>query len=348
MYFNLREALNNVPAGNIVIAEDVTAAGQKRFIVSPVSKLVTLYQTLKCRHWYECLVENKASRIFLDVESERRVDIEGIVDFFRQMAQLQFKVQPIFEIIDSCSEHKSSWHVICTNIYLTNVYHVGAFVRKTVMAMTMGNHPDVEAIDTAVYTKNRMFRITGSTKFGSERVLTHHRPWYELLVQSPGSSAVWKCLELDKSEPQSTSAAPSSLFQYDYDVQKWIRLTAQVSNYSTRTTYCSLLNPIIKWLNANKQANISRHKISMNNYGQYLLPCSSTKCSIANRCHKGNNIWFVIYLHTQTVYQKCFDSDCAGKSQIIPVPSYVWNDWNNTWQPTVEKIEKDMKLGSHE
>ena len=340
MYHSLRGALCNVPPDGVVIAEDVTAAGQKRFMVGTISKFVAIYDKLQARHWYECLVEGKASRIFLDIESETFVDIAEIVRFFTEACRRQFNIaQPTFEIVDSCSEHKFSWHVICTDIYLKNVYHVGAFVRKTVLAM-QGQH-GAEAVDTAVYTKNRMFRIKGSTKFGSNRVLKHAKQWHELLVQSPDTSAWLECLELDKSEPQSTSLSPSNLFRYDHDMQKWIRLTVRLSNYSTRSTYCSLLNPILAWLDKHKRANISRHKLSMNSYGQYTLPCLSTDCGIAKRCHKGNNIWFGIDIARQTVQQRCFDSDCAGKSLFIPVPTHLWNDWNN-------ECQKKIRLGSHE
>lgn len=328
MYSTLHEALHAVSTSSVVIAEDVSKVGQKRFLVGSVAELRAKYEVLQQRHWYECLVENKASRIFLDVESISPVDIEQIVHFFIRAVQLQFKIEaPVFEIIDSCSDNKFSWHVICTNISLKNVYHVGAFVRKTVLAMQ--GQQGVEAIDTAVYTKNRMFRITGSTKCGSERVLQHALPWYELLVQSPLPTTVLECLEIDSSEPRSTSAPPSSLFQYDTDVDKWVRLDRRQQESSKNVGSCMLLSPILNWLDKHKNAHISRHKLQMTSYGHYTLPCDSTDCGIAQRLHKSNNIWFTIDLSNQVVKQRCYDVDCARQAPLqISVPSELWEMWN--------------------
>lgn len=333
MYTNLRDALKQA-TNQIVIAEDVTSVGQKRFLVGDLPDLHSQYSRLQQRHWYECLVENKASRIFLDVESISPVNIEDIVNFFTKTVQLQFKTVPIFEIIDSSGPNKFSWHVLCTNIYLKNVYHVGAFVRKTVLAM-QGKH-GVEAVDTAVYTKNRMFRIKGSTKFGSDRVLTHSKPWYELLVQSPGPVNVLDCLEIDKSEPHSTSAHPSLLFQLDVEIGKWVRLDSRPTSNSSKTeTYCKLLSPILNWLDKNKNAHIKRHQLSMTSFGHYQLPCDSTECGIAQRCHKSNNIRFEVHINNQKVFQKCYDADCTGKKLEILVPTELWDGWNLEWQKIV-------------
>ena len=334
--YSLQDALRCRTEQDIVIAEDITSAGQKKFLVGTVERLHEKYSTMQQRHWYECLIENTASRIFIDVESVTSdPNIQQIVEFFKQAVQLQFPTLgtiPIFEIMDSCSSNKFSWHVICTNVYLKNVYHVGAFVRKTVLAM-QGAH-GTDAIDTAVYTKNRMFRINGSTKFGSERVLTHTSAWYSLLVQSPCSDNVFECLEIDQSEPQSTSAAPSTLFHFDTDQQKWIRAGHQRScaHHTKVETSCTLLRPIVEWLDRHKHANISRHKLSMTNRGQYMLPCASTDCGIAKRCHKGNNIWFIVDIQKQTVSQRCFDSDCASHSLPIAIDHSVWDNWNHAWQ----------------
>lgn len=348
MYRTLREALRSVQPNQLVVAEDVSATGQKRFRVGTVSGLGQVYDGLTNRHWYECVEENKPSRLFLDVESKGTVDIRRIVVFFQEAVQLKFGRPGCFEVIDSSSSEKSSWHVVCTNVYLKNIYHVGAFVRRAVLWMTHSGDTtlisNVAAIDTAVYTKNRMFRVKGSTKYGSSRVLKHRRPWSELLVQSPppcttvGECVVGECLEIDGSEPVSTSAAPSALFQYDEGRQQWF--SAGPNNYSQQTTKvstsCPLLCPILDWLDQNKNARILRHKLSMTDTGYYIVPARSTICEIAGRTHKGCAIWFKINTTNQTVRQRCLDSECGYKSRFVSVPPRVWDLWNTAWQQTAK------------
>jgi hypothetical protein len=338
MYRSLREALHAVQPTQIVVAEDVSASGQKCFRVGSVDVLESMYTSLSNPHWYECLVENKPSRLFLDVESTGVVDIGRIVAWFANAVQTHCGRLGQFEIIDSSSSQKSSWHVVCTNVYLQNVYHVGAFVRRTVLSMVHSGDESLTAnapaIDTAVYTKNRMFRVNGSTKYGSSRVLKHPLPWSALLVQSPQPiEVVITCLEIDGSEPGSTSADPTSLFQYDEVGDQWLRTSGgpMVSTPSKVSTSCSLLWPILDWLDQNLQARISRHKLSMTENGYFVVPACSTKCAIAGRCHRSNKIWFSINTTRQTVRQKCLDSDCGGQCRPVYVPSSLWDRWNKTW-----------------
>ena len=338
MFRSLREALHAVRTTGIVMAEDVSASGQKCFRVGSVKVLDSAYAAIPTPHWYECLVENKPSRLFLDIESTGVVDIDCIVAWFKRAVHTHCDREGQFEIIDSSSSEKSSWHVVCTNVYMSNVYHVGAFVRRTVLSMIhSGNDTlasNAPAIDTAVYTKNRMFRVKGSTKYGSSRVLTHPLPWTALLVQSPPpSEALVQCLEIDGSEPGSTSADPTSLFQYDDAGDQWIRTSGGlvVSTASKVSTSCPLLRPILDWLDQHLQARISRHKLSMTEHGFFVVPACSTKCAIAGRCHRSNKIWFSINTTRQTVRQKCLDSDCGGQSRPVPVPHSLWNLWNKTW-----------------
>lgn len=341
MHRSLRDALQAVHTDQMVVAEDVSTSGQKCFRVGTVDSLHRTYLGLTNRHWYECLVENKPSRLFLDIESTGVVDIGCIVAWFKRAVQTHCGREGQFEIIDSSSSDKSSWHVLCTNVYLQNVYHVGAFVRRTVLSMIhSGNDTlasNAHAVDTAVYTKNRMFRVKGSTKYGSSRVLKHRLPWTALLVQSPPpSEALVQCPEIDGSKPASTSSAPSALFQYDESSRQWTRLGtgAMVPTTSKVSTACPLLRPVLDWLDQNKNARILRHKLSMTQSGHYIVPARSTTCAIAGRAHKGNAIWFKINTTNQTVRQRCLDSECGTRSAFVPVPSMVWGSWNVEWQRT--------------
>jgi len=321
MFRKLSAALQIVQEADVVMAEDVSETGQKIFRVATLQQMVATYASLKTRHWYECLLENRPSRIFLDIESYEEVNLQQILDALTTVIQHTYAINPEIRILDSSSEKKNSWHLVCTNVYLKNVYHVGAFVRR--LALGTGN----TAIDTAVYTKNRMFRICGSSKFGSERVLKNDRPWYELLVQTV-NVPTFECLELDGSEPVSCCISPDQLFTFDG--VGWQKKTT--SRLESSSTQCSLLDPVLNYLDSLCGGNLYRHKTSMTLEGTLVVPSKSKQCSIAGRCHKGNNIWFKIDCVNQKVFQHCYDEDCRGKSHLLETPERIWSLWNEQWQ----------------
>ena len=327
MFKRLADALAHLkecPSNNIVIAEDVAVGGQKQFYVNSPQLLAQKYTQLQSPHWYECLLEGVPSRIFLDIESEDAVDLPSILESLTAAVDQKFNLLANIEVLDSCSDKKQSWHVVVTNVYLKNVYHVGAFVRRLVL------FTNEDAIDTSVYTKNRMFRVKGSSKYGSDRILRHPSEWRTTLVQWPPAMRHHECLEIDGSEPVSQSRGPSALFDYVDSV--W------VSRHGSRTGLPSLkygvppfLGPLLQKIDALCNGNLYHHKITMTSSGKLFCSTKSKKCAIAGRQHKGNNIWFEIDLVGQRVYQRCYDGECQGKRHEILGNDTLWIGWNNCW-----------------
>lgn len=338
----LHSALANVNSEQIVIAEDVSASGQKIFLRGSVSELDLQYADTANKHWYECLIDDKPSRIFLDVESLEHVDIDTIVDACKVAIGHKFGVQADMKILDSCSDKKYSWHVLCCNLYLKNVYHVGAFVRRLILSLT--GHPYRHAIDAAVYTKNRMFRVAGSSKFGSSRILKHTGKWYDLLVQSPTNSTqnTVECLEIDGSTPHSTSMHPDKMFVFENE--GWRRLRYVNRRQSNAPGTCNMLHPILDWLDRNRTAQTCRHNTSFTSSGHFFVSTRSKKCAIAKRTHKGNNIWFDIDTNRQIVFQRCYDQDCSGHCVPVQVPSEQWSLWNTTWHQLIHAPRNENTL----
>lgn len=341
MFKTLHSALYNLRPFEIVIAQDISQSGQKCFLRGRLDKLESVYDKLEHKHWYECLVETRPSRIFLDVESTSEVDINAIVEQCREAIRLKFNLEADMRVLDSCSSTKYSWHVLCTNLYLKNVFHVGAFVRRLILSMK--NHPDRHAIDSAVYTKNRMFRVKGSSKFGSQRILTHPTDkWSDLLVQT-GDALFLECEEIDGSSPSSTSMHPDKMFHFSGN--KWIR-----SGYQSRAlhanvcTTCPMLNPVLDWLDRHVSAQTCRHNLSFTHNGHYFVSARSKKCIIAKREHKGNNIWFDIDVNRQIVYQRCYDEDCRSRALPVAVPTEQWSSWNRTWHEPIHTPRNENTL----
>lgn len=340
MFFSLKDALAASRTDTIIIAEDISMAQQKRFYTKPIDQLDIMYQNLSKRHWYECLVESKPSRIFLDIESTNPIDIDAIVQFLSNACFLKFKKTPNIEILNSCSaptanKVKYSWHVICTNIILENIYHVGAFVRRMVLAADQRlPQNEIKAIDTAIYTKNRMFRVALSSKFNQNRILRSDKPWYELLVQVPCQHP-FKCCEIDGEEPMSTSVAPQTLFCHG--PQGWTRTKQSIKWVPAQNQYIPQISPILDWIDRTYNASTCRHNTKITPSGHYFVSTRSKACLIAKRTHRGNNIWYDIDLTRQLVLQRCYDEECCQRGEVIPVPANLWSKWLELWTKNVHQ-----------
>ena len=342
-YHTLHKALQRLDPDRMVIAEDIAKNGQKGFYCESLDTLTGYYEKLSQKHWYECLVENRPTRIFLDVEAEfvePSINMDAIMAFLTACIHEMFSVEAAIHILNSSSDQKQSWHVIVTNVYLENVYHVGAFIRRCVLFMQFSfqageapfNPSDLDAIDTAVYTKNRMFRVPYSSKFGSERILKCNQPWHTLLVQASTTGTVYSCSEIDESVPVSTSAAPFSLFE-NIDGQ-WVRRRHRTRT-STSATDNPLLVPVLNYLDQHLDAKCQRHKQRCTATGHYSVASRSKCCGIAQREHRGNNIWFAIDLNRQEVRQRCYDEECQHKSVVVDMPKGQWSLWNEAWAEVI-------------
>ena len=340
-YFTLQSALKHLCKNTVIIAQDNTANGQKVFFCEQIRTLIRKYATLEKKHWYECLVEHRPSRIFLDVESTSSVNVNAIVTFVQLSVRQMFGVDALVEVLDSSSVKKFSWHIIVMNGALRNVYHVGAFVRRMVLAMmhvmetnraSFGSG-EVSAIDTAVYTKNRMFRVAGSSKYGSERILKNPKTWDTLLVQSGQFHNVYECKEIDGSEPMSTSLSPEKLFVL-VGPQEWSRISMAKRTSQARTT-CTLVSPVLDWLDRHLDAQCQRQSMTCSENGAFRVSTRSKKCCIAKRTHRGNNIWFELHLNSMQVFQRCYDEDCRRQSVKVDVPHAQWSRWQNAWSQVI-------------
>jgi len=340
MFLTLQKAIENRSDSDYIIAEDISTCGKKRFYTGTIQQLRSRQQLEKNQntHWYECLMEHRPSRLFLDIDSTVSLDIKRIVDVLQQAILAKFKINGVIEILDSSGPNKFSWHIIVTNVILKNVYHVGAFVRRLVLfAGPLVDAVDTAPVDTAVYTRNRMFRMAGSCKMGSTRVLRSEKQWWELLIQVPCEHPL-ECLEIDESEPVSTSQKPRNLFRLN-ERNTWTRLSPQYSTLGSLTEQNPLLAPVLDWLDKHEQAQIIRRKVKLLETGFYVVPANSRKCYIANRTHKGNAIWYMIDLSTKRIYQRCLDDDCGKGRHLMKIDPSVWNKWSNAWMSIEPPVE---------
>lgn len=315
-------------------------------------------------HWYEILLENKPTKIFLDIETSN-----GVYEKVRQGVELMLKMikewlsfkgitlQPnAFHILDSSNDKKISFHIVSMP-YLKNLYHVGALVRRltcfvfsqryeeshknTYNFETLFDNDDNYIVDQQIYTRNRQFRLAGMRKLGSDRVLKGLRPESSFLQCSHVEKEI-ECLEIDNSIPLSTSMKAQNMFALVDN--EWVRITQ--SYYSSKKMK-SNLPPALSGLRIHLNNWLGSDRVTNSTYnirnGTWRLATSSKKCGIANRTHKSNHIWIVVNPWLRECYQECFDENCRDKRCNIVISKHFWSKWDeytrkSFWMPDRDSI----------
>lgn len=322
----LQEALSS--SFPCVFSEDVlNRYGKvvKRFYSGSYEKVFGWYDSLGSKHCYEVLLENRATRLFFDLELECD-SLEAELSFLLETC-LTVEPNQQFIVLTSCSEKKQSYHVI-SSLWLKNVYHVGAWVRRLQLGLSYSSNPLaprlLKALDVGVYTKNRMFRIQGSSKMGSERVLVSTSCTYkESLCQYPPPNPcdVQTCLEMDNSEPMSTRFNAWDMF--DCVDGKWVAKHRQTRLTCLHMNSSTLLQPLVDWLYIQDIA-ITRVIFRPESLS-YIFNSRCHNCRIAKRQHQSNHIYFVVFPWKKSIIQRCFDEECENDYIKLEVPSEVWD-----------------------
>lgn len=278
-------------------------------------------------HWYEVIDEHRPARIFVDIETKygQYERVRAGVDLF--ISLLNNVLGSTFEwmVADASDASKISFHVIGGPL-LTNLYHVGAVIRR----LSLYAHSDKATcadlfddigefiIDEAIYTRGRQFRVFGASKLGSTRVLRSPHAWWQALVNVPGECR--DQLEIDGSTPVSTSMPAEKLFIQT--VSGWKRREMNSIEEMSIYGFPSCLNAVMRSLRQ-LDTNISMCDIVFNkHYRSWRVPSSSTCCRIAGRSHKSNHVWYTVDIMSQMVHQRCMDEDCAGQSVNMPVEGW--------------------------
>ncbi|XP_076241620.1 DNA-directed primase/polymerase protein [Calliopsis andreniformis] len=181
-------------------------------------------------------------------------------------------------------------------------------------------------VDTGVYTKNRHFRIFKSTKWGKQSNLTVS----EDCKYIPSNLQIDKelCIFLDSLVSYFITKKDLILLDYckaDTLQAKCFKKETQQYSYETDST-SNLQYPMLdKYI----QKLIAPGKIRLCKYFESakILVYETTGyryCENIGRCHKSNNVFWIVDLRAKTVYQKCHDEDCFGfKSTPKQLPDEI-------------------------
>ena len=328
-----------------VIAQDVLLSSGKvvkKFFKGDLSQLRVLKECIdrgdtalpawnRSFHWYEVIDEHKPARIFVDIETKygQYERVRAGVDLF--ISLLNNVLGSTFEwmVADASDASKISFHVIGGPL-LTNLYHVGAVIRR----LSLYAHRDKVTcadlfddigefiIDEAIYTRGRQFRVFGASKLGSTRVLRSPHAWWQALVNVPGECQ--DQLEIDGSTPVSTSMPAEKRF-YQMEDGTW-RAREMIMSHVQGTSICgypACLRDVIRNLRQ-YDPEIQMDEIVFNSaYKSWRVGSRSTRCAIAGRVHKSNHVWYTVDIMNKAVYQRCMDEQCGG--QCVPIQISGWD-----------------------
>ncbi|XP_054811765.1 uncharacterized protein LOC129312981 isoform X1 [Prosopis cineraria] len=353
-------------------------SGQRRFLVSTYTEFWRRYKNMdsKLRHHYEVIQEGLPCHIYFDLEFNKRVNpgkngddmvdllILVVLEALNEKYFISGDPEWIVEL-DSSTDEKFSRHLIIRipkSAFKDNS-HAGAFVFEMCSRVQNAREKDGRFeklfvkkdsssdecssqlfVDTAVYSRNRCFRLPLSSKAGKSSILV--------------PSGRYKCKNLGEED----MFMASLICNIDADCKKYLLWKTESNcvktlQYDTEVNYnhenCHKY-PLEFTLNSRESdaptayfvgkspfpfldkfvesiasvGNISgkiRAWYWFSEFGLIVYSMSRNRyCERIGREHKSNHVMYAIDLRRAAYYQKCHDPDCRGyRSPLRPLPAEV-------------------------
>jgi hypothetical protein len=385
------------------------ANGKRKYLVGHFGRIMDMYWRKSYpKHFYEVIREQTPCRLYFDLEYSRiyntDIDSDALMNDFR--AALTEELKSVLDVdlspeaivdLDSSNETKFSKHWI---VHLPGLFEdapaVGRFVKHLVGRLaeevateqlqghrpTLAKHLFVKTkdpsktscfIDLGVYTRNRLFRILGSSKFGKTSALemadSNSFP-IELPPQKPPTK--YSSLEDFVAANDWTQHArvlaetlvvplfipkDAHIFKLPEDTvnptrQKTSFPTVRHPSVPIRTTSTPLptLDKYVSEILAARGGVQGAIRAWSMEYGAHNNPISITYqlvrnrfCELIGRSHKSNNIYWTIDFQTWSCVQGCHDPECFGRgipkeiaASVLPMVQGQFQQWQE------EEFEKAL------
>ncbi|KAL2550531.1 DNA-directed primase/polymerase protein [Forsythia ovata] len=355
--------------------------GQRRFLVSTYKEFWRRYKDMnpKFRHHYEVIQEGLPCHLYFDLEFNMRenpdkngdemVDLLLTVVFDALLEKYSIGGNKDWVVeLDSSTKEKFSRHLIIRlpKTAFKDNSHAGAFVTeicsraylyketdgrfKNLFVSKDSSSADNQCqlfVDTAVYSRNRCFRLPLSSKAGKSSILL--------------PSGRFKCKDMSEGEVFMESLICNMdadcekllICKMDLDCVKALHFDTEVTSSSCKhscfppefhldactsdasKTYLmgkspfSALDVFVETVAS--IGNVSgkiRSWYWFSEYGLMVYNMSRNRyCERIGRQHKSNHVIYVVDLRRAVYYQKCHDPDCRGyRSPLRPIPDGVLPD----------------------
>ncbi|KAL8544106.1 hypothetical protein ACS0TY_004592 [Phlomoides rotata] len=352
--------------------------GQRRFLISTYKEFWRRYKemTSKFRHHYEVIQEGLPCHLYFDLEFNKRenadkngdemVDllINVIFDALLEKYSIQGTEDFIVEL-DSSTEDKFSRHLIIRlpKTAFKDNSHAGAFVAEIcsriqsyrerdkkydkLLVSKGSNSADTDChlfVDTAVYSRNRCFRLPFSSKAGKNSFLL---PSGRFICKGMGEEDVFMASLICNMDADCDKLL---ICKMDIDCVKALHFETEITNdvqkhnggpirfdldacmSDASRTYLMGKSPfpaLDTFVEALATTGNVPGKIRswywFSEYGLMVYSMSRNRyCERIGREHKSNHVIYVVDLRKGGYYQKCHDPDCRGyRSPLRPVPDEV-------------------------
>lgn len=348
--------------GLAIWAFEIDKSGRRRFVAASYHAFWRMYGRMLRKnvgaHFYEVIRNQRATKLYLDLEFQRAQNkgLDGEV-MTHCVIEECFKVSNTARddavvILDSTTENKFSRHVIFQNICFHDNVQMGDFMLRVVQCVCEKDETSMLVfkedgsrlpfVDLGVYTRNRCFRLVGSSKYGktsrlmpensgADRVSISRSDFYHSLA-----CTVRKGVKLhgNRMAALAKRQAPAVKRMRSTDGTAAVtRERSQIGSYQNLDDYIySLIIPSGGGI-YNSSVMTESENVSYTIKGGYKY------CANIGRHHKSNNVILIADLRARTMYQKCFDPDCRG------FRSLPWQLPDEIFASVSARVDDDMLNG---
>ena len=175
-----------------VFSFEIDETGRRRFVVSKISEFWTFYQNHKRKHFYEVIPHYSKSKLYFDLEFPKAENgnkdgeimtknlIRRVSEYLKEEYNHDSTDQDVM-VLDSSNPSKYSCHLIFQKVCFDENKKIRAFLLDFESKLSESDKSEFQVInkgketsfvDKMVYSRNRNFRLIGSTKYGKETPLT--------------------------------------------------------------------------------------------------------------------------------------------------------------------------------
>jgi len=332
-----------------LFAEETSREGQRRYHVNTFAGFAAkLGRQGPGGHFNEVILENRPCWLYFDLDFSKvanpQLDKVAVLEQFRTLLR-NFcfdKSMPFNEslaiYLDSSTDMKFSWHVIVKAFAFKNNAQAGQFVAKLLdyarqdhkfhLLFVRGDVDDADAtvpvVDTAVYSRNRCFRVISQTKFGKAAALKLQDGGS--IVHSETPTGVDVLLTLASLVPTGTPMFEHTIISAHLRHRPGGVCSSSVSPGGKR-----FLDWLIDdWDNLrSRREGVQQHPptkmhigISCEDGCFFVRSDNNKFCCQKGRSHKSNGIFFKVNPEKCTICQGCYDSQdcrhCMSKPWTVP------------------------------
>ena len=290
---NILQADSNLP----LFASDLNDRGAKRFYTCDYEEFVfNYYPKLVHKHEYEVLRWDRPTKLFYDLDcsgTEWNAELfQSLVKFVidkttEKCATLFDHHSPTYYILESSSDDKFSAHLVF-DIVMESMEDVKCFVSAC--------FDKVQGVDLSVYSRNRCFRIMGSSKKGNGRKLL-------LGTNIHGQFGVDLFRTFIQGVVSSTYTGPLAYEGRPDSAYSFVRTSIKSELPRMAFVPPSLLVDYINALGGKICSGREDAEI-------YSFILSGIHCPFRGRVHKSNNTFLNIRRNNFQGYMVCADIEC--------------------------------------